>query len=59
MSASPPYERFDKVQLKLQKLIKETVTNTLLENRIPVSVADKFTRQVTDNIDVVYFYGVI
>jgi hypothetical protein len=59
MSSSPPYDRFDQVQLKLQKLLNETVTNTLLANRIPVSVADKLARQVTDNFDIVKFYGII
>tara|TARA_R110001583_G_scaffold7720_10_gene37982 strand:- start:5973 stop:6620 length:648 start_codon:yes stop_codon:yes gene_type:complete len=59
MSASPPYDRFDQVQLKLQKLLNETVTNTLLANRIPVSVADKLARQVTDNFNIIEFYEII
>ena len=59
MSASPPYEGFDQVQLKLQKLLKETVTNTLLENRIPLAVADKLAHQVADNLDIAHFYEII
>ncbi|WP_413700726.1 hypothetical protein ACLKMH_02405 [Psychromonas sp. KJ10-10] len=59
MSSSPPYDRFDQIQLKLQKILNETVTNTLLENRIPVSVADKLARQVTDNFNIVEFYEII
>ena len=59
MSSSPPYDRFDQIQLKLQKLLNETVTNTLLENRIPVSVADKLARQVTDNFNIIEFYEII
>jgi hypothetical protein len=59
MSVSPPYDRFDQVQLKLQKLLNETVTNTLLANRIPLAVADKLARQVTDNFDIVQFYEII
>jgi hypothetical protein len=59
MPASPPYERFDQVHLKLQKLLKETVTNTLLENRIPLAIADKLARQVADNLDVENFYEII
>ena len=59
MSALPPYESFDQVQLKLQKLLQETVINTLLENRIPLAVADKLARQVADNLDVAHFYELI
>ncbi len=59
MPALPPYESFDQVQLKLQNLLKETVTNTLLENRIPLAVADKLARQVADNLDIAHFYQLI
>jgi len=59
MSDLPPYERFDQVQLKLQNLLKETVTSTLLENRIPLSVADKLARQIADNTDLELFYSII
>jgi len=59
MSALPPYESFDQVQLKLQNLLKETVTNTLLENRIPLAVADKLARQVANNLNVAHFYELI
>ena len=59
MSALPPYESFEKIHSKLQKLLKETVTNTLLENRIPLSVADKLARQVANNLDIVHFYQII
>lgn len=59
MSDSPPYKRFEQVQLKLQNLLKETVISTLLENRIPLSVADKLARQVVDNTDIEHFYSII
>jgi hypothetical protein len=59
MSNSPPYVRFEQVQLKLQNLLKETVTSTLLENRIPLSVADKLARQVAENIELDQFYSII
>ncbi|WP_022940374.1 hypothetical protein [Psychromonas hadalis] len=59
MSTSVPYDRFAQVQLKLQTLLKETVTSTLLENRIPVSVADKLARQVANNLDLAHFYDII
>jgi len=59
MSDLPPYERFEQVQLKLQNLLKEAVTSTLLENRIPLSVADKLARQVADNTDLGLFYSII
>ena len=59
MSNSPPYNRFEQVQLQLQKLLKETVTDTLLENRIPLSVADKLARQVAENLDLESFYSII
>jgi len=45
--------------LKLQNLLKETVVNTLLENRIPVSVADKLARQVSENLELEQFYSII
>jgi len=59
MSDSPPYARFEQVQLKLQNLLKETVTSTLLENRIPISVADKLARQVVANTDIEHFFSII
>ena len=59
MSNSPPYNRFEQVQLQLQNLIKETVADTLLENRIPLSVADKLARQVAENIELEQFYSII
>jgi len=55
----PPYERFEQVQLKLQNLLEETVTNTLLENKIPLAVADKLARQVAENTDLELFYSII
>lgn len=54
-----PYVRFEQVQLTLQTLLKETVTNTLLENRVPVAVADKLARQISDNLDLERFYAII
>lgn len=59
MAAPPPYESFDQVQLKLQKMLQDTVTNTLLENRIPLAIADKLARQVSDNLDFNDFYKLI
>lgn len=59
MSNFPPYERFEQVQLKLQNLLKETVISTLLENRIPLSVADKLARQVASNTDLELFCSII
>jgi len=59
MSAPPPYVSFDQVQLKLQELLQETVTDTLLENRIPLAIADKLARQVSDNLDLIRFYELI
>lgn len=59
MSSSPSYNRFEQVQLKLQNLLQETATNTLLENRVPLSVADKLARQIADNIDMASFYSII
>lgn len=59
MPAPPPYVSFDQVHLKLQKLLQGTVTSTLLENRIPLAIADKLARQVSDNLDLIYFYELI
>lgn len=59
MSNSLPYERFEQVQLKLQGVLKETVINTLLENRVPVAIADKLAHQVVENTDLVHFYSII
>jgi len=59
MSDSPPYERFDQVHLKLQQLLKETVITTLLENRIPLAVADKLARQVANNLNGANFFEII
>ncbi|PKF61415.1 hypothetical protein CW745_08745 [Psychromonas sp. psych-6C06] len=59
MSDSLPYERFEQVQLKIHDLLKESVTNTLLENRIPLSVADKLARQVATNFDLAQLYLLI
>lgn len=59
MPNSLPYERFEQVQLKLQRLLKETVTDTLLENRVPVAIADKLANQIAENTDLEYFYSII
>ncbi|WP_028863435.1 hypothetical protein [Psychromonas aquimarina] len=48
-----------KVQKKLQAMIVESVTDTLLENRIPVSVARKLSRQMVDNIDLAEIYSIV
>lgn len=53
------YSSSDKAQQKLQALISESVRNTLLENRIPVAVADKLARQVVNNIDQAALYAII
>jgi len=59
MSSSLSCERFEEVQLKMQKLIQETVTNTLLENKIPLSISDKLARQVADTIDIDHMCSII
>ncbi|WP_019614802.1 hypothetical protein [Psychromonas ossibalaenae] len=48
-----------KVHKKLQSMIVESVTDTLLENRIPVSVARKLSRQLADNIDLDEIYSIV
>lgn len=59
MSTSPPYNRLDQVHLKLQKILNDTVMNTLLENRIPVAVASKLAQQVADNFNTTEFFEII
>lgn len=53
------YEGSDKVHKKLKEALTRSTFNTLLANRIPVSVADKLSRQVTNNIDLVAMYQLI
>ena len=53
------YNSSPKIQKKLYALISESVSDTLLENRIPVTVVDKLSRQVIKNIDINALYEII
>jgi len=55
----PLYNSSAKVQQKLQALIAQSVSNTLLENRIPLAVVHKLSRQVVNNIDLPALYEII
>lgn len=55
----PLYNSSPKVQQKLHALIAQSVSNTLLENRIPLAVVDKLARQVLKNIDLPALYEII
>lgn len=48
-----------KMQVKLHKFIADSVTNTLLANRIPENVASKLTKQIVTNINLVEIYKFI
>lgn len=47
------------VMQKLQALIADSLSHTLLENRVPPSVADKLSRQVLANVNVSALYEII
>lgn len=55
----PLYSGSDKALKKLQTLLNESVRNTLLDNRIPLVVADKLARQIVDNMDQPALYEII
>lgn len=57
--AKPAYSCSCKVQQKLDAMIMESVTNTLLDNRIPLGIADKLARQVVKHTELSTFYGII
>jgi hypothetical protein len=48
-----------KIQQKLQTSLTESVFNTLLATSVPVSVADKLSRQISENIDLLSLYKTV
>ena len=56
---SPTFKGTDTTYDEILKSITASAFNTLLANRIPVSVADKLSRQIASNIDLVNTYDVI
>ena len=49
----------DKVQEKIQSSLTVSTFNTLLANRIPVAVADKLSRQIAENTNLLELYKII
>lgn len=58
-SNKEPFNGSDKAQKKLQRVLTKSVFNTLLANRIPISVADKLSQQLVDNIDLSTLYKMV
>ena len=56
---SPTFKGTDTTYDEILKSITASAFNKLLANRIPVSVADKLSRQIASNIDLVNTYDVI
>lgn len=57
--SKPAYNCSNEVQQKLQALIADSLSNTLLDNKVPPSVVDKLSRQVLANVNVSAFYEII
>ena len=54
-----PFEGTDKAHNALKETLTRTTLNTLLANRIPVSIADKLSRQVADKVDLLTLYKIV
>tara|TARA_R110001583_G_scaffold30218_3_gene104745 strand:- start:146 stop:814 length:669 start_codon:yes stop_codon:yes gene_type:complete len=54
-----PFEGTETARKALQETLARSALNTLLANRIPVSIADKLSRQVADNVDLLTLYKII
>jgi len=54
-----PFEGTDKARKELQETLARSALNTLLANRIPVSIADKLSRQIVENVDLLTLYKII
>lgn len=58
-NSNVPIESTDKARKEIEVLLIRSTFNTLLANRIPVSIADKLSRQVVDNIDLLTLYKIV
>lgn len=54
-----PFEGTEKAHNALKEILTRTTLNTLLANRIPVSIADKLSRQVADKVDLLTLYKIV
>lgn len=54
-----PFEGTDKARKALKAILTTSTFNTLLANRIPVSIADKLSRQVVDNVDFLTLFKIV
>ena len=54
-----PFEGTDKARKALKSILTTSTFNTLLANRIPVSIADKLSRQVVDNVDFLTLFKIV
>lgn len=54
-----PFEGTEKAHNALKETLTRTTLNTLLANRIPVSIADKLSRQVANKIDLLTLYKIV
>jgi len=59
MTKNPAFKGTDTTYDEILKSITASAFNTLLSNRIPISVADKLAQQIACNIDLVNTYDVI
>ncbi|WP_028869536.1 hypothetical protein [Psychromonas arctica] len=54
-----PFEGTEKAHKALKETLTRTTLNALLANRIPVSIADKLSRQVADKVDLLTLYKIV
>jgi hypothetical protein len=49
----------DKTQKQIQASLERATFNTLLANRVPIAVADKLSRQVAENVNLLEIYKLV